>query len=455
MTHPPTWDIVIAGGGLSGLAMAVELAQPQFSHLKILLVEQRSHYQRDRTWSYWASNAVGTCAHDYEHLERSRWSHWQLAHAGDKVISNGFDHIGGNFSYRTIDADDFYADTMAKITACPHIELRLGTTVSSIGALGVGADRPCQVKLEQMGCSEVVYTKLLIDARPARVERNTAEEAAASLVQHFVGWEIEMDPTGFNFFDPTTPDLMDFRPATDGLHFFYVLPYSPNRALVEATWVSAPNLQPDYAAQLRSYIAKRWKSPRYRTLYEEKGSLPLLPITTTSTTSIAKTSQLPAWLVHIGRGAGTLRASTGFAFLETLADCKRLSHQISAYPFHANDAVARKPLLAFQRGAVDRWMDHLFLHVMASNWVAAPSLFIQLFKNTPTDRLIRFLSGNANALDRLYVITSLPKKQFLMPLARALTTVFWNKLLRFCNHWVSSAKAKPSATPTNTSRQEK
>ena len=43
------WDIVIVGGGLSGLALAAELAGPEFSTLSVLVLEKRSAYVRDRT----------------------------------------------------------------------------------------------------------------------------------------------------------------------------------------------------------------------------------------------------------------------------------------------------------------------------------------------------------------------------------------------------------------------
>jgi 2-polyprenyl-6-methoxyphenol hydroxylase-like FAD-dependent oxidoreductase len=34
------WDIVIIGGGLGGLALAAELAAPQFSKLSVLVIEK-------------------------------------------------------------------------------------------------------------------------------------------------------------------------------------------------------------------------------------------------------------------------------------------------------------------------------------------------------------------------------------------------------------------------------
>lgn len=377
------WDIVIAGGGLSGLAMAVELAQPRFAHLKILLVEQRTQYRRDRTWSFWSD---GT--HPHAHLERAAWARWRVAHAGADAVCSG------EQTYRSIDADTFYADALARINACAHIELRLGSTLAS-----VSAEWPCRVRL---GDGHELQTGLLIDARPPASARPPA------LAQHFAGWEIETD---VDLFDPSTLDLMDFVPARDGLHFFYVLPYGPRRALVEATWVSAPGLHHDYAAQLERYVARRWGAPAYRKLYEEHGSLALDPV-----------DPGPAHgpVVTVGRAAGTLRPSTGFAFRETLAHCARLARQIGECSFPVTGAASLRPLQAFRRSAVDLWIDRLFMRVLAADWSAAPAIFLALFRHTPPNRLIRFLSGQARWSDRAAVVASLPKWRFLRSLFQSL-----------------------------------
>ncbi len=380
------WDIVIAGGGLSGLAMAVELAQPQFSHLRILLVEQRSAYRRDRTWSFWSDGS-----HRYAHLERAAWKRWRVAHEGSDAVRSG------STAYRTIDADTFYADAMAQIAACKHIEVRLGTSVA-----GVIAQSPCRVQLAGEGGGQWLQTGLLIDARPAPAA------TPARMAQHFLGWEIETD---VDLFDPSTLDLMDFRPAQDGLHFFYVLPYGPRRALVETTWVSPPGLHHDYAAQLERYVAQRWGHAAYRKVYEERGSLGLDPV--------AMSPQRGA-IVTIGRAAGTLRPSTGFAFLETLAHCAQLARQIGECRFPATGAASLRPLRAFRRAAADRWMDAVFQRFLEADWPGAPALFLAMFRHAQPDRLIRFLSGQARWSDRIAVVASMPKLRCLRSLFRSL-----------------------------------
>jgi lycopene beta-cyclase len=382
------WDIVIAGGGLSGLAMAIELAQPRFGHLKILLVEARASYQRDRTWSFWAQGE-----HAHTHLERARWSHWRVALQGQQALCSGA------HTYRSIDADAFYADALTKIRRAPHIHMRMGVTVAQL--VPDARTGPCRVVLGDGSCHA---TGLVLDARPA-VAKQTHGPA---LAQHFVGWEIDTD---VDVFTPDRLDLMDFMPAPDGLHFFYVLPYSQRRALVEATWVSAPHLHHDYAAQLERYLASRFGDVAHRRVYTEQGSLSLDAV-------VGPQARGP--VVRIGRAAGTLRPSTGFAFRETVADCARLARQIEQCHFPLQDDAARAPLHGFRRRALDRFMDAWFMRVLAADWLAAPQIFMALFMHTPADRLVRFLSGQATWLDRAAVAASLPKWRFLIGLWRSL-----------------------------------
>ena len=71
--------------------------------------------------------------------------------------------------------------------------------------------------------------------------------------QHFQGIEIE---TPKNNFDEEIINLTDFNcDQRNDVHFFYTLPFSKNKALIETTWLSNLKDQSlmDYDLQLENY----------------------------------------------------------------------------------------------------------------------------------------------------------------------------------------------------------
>ena len=57
----------------------------------------------------------------------------------------------------------------------------------------------------------------------------------SKLWQHFQGVEIE---TSKEIFDDEILNLMDFNcDQKNNVHFFYTLPFSKNKALIETTWL--------------------------------------------------------------------------------------------------------------------------------------------------------------------------------------------------------------------------
>ena len=371
------WDVVIAGGGLGGLSLAVELAQPQYAHLRVLVLEKRACYRRDRTWSYW-----GTRRHRYTDLERQRWHRWSVRFEGHQCVQTS------DIAYCTIDADVFYGAALAQIAAAPHMQLRMACTVGSVSAVGSTGEFP-EVHLED---GQRESARWVMDARPAE---HIAQAGHTGLMQHFVGWEIH---TPHDCFDDTLVELMDFQPASAGLHFFYILPYGPRRALVETTWISTLQPPPDYEAELRAYLKSRYGLGPFECVYRERGQLPLQcePQATASPR-----------IVRVGQSAGTLRPSTGFAFLETVADAQRLARCLG----RANAQTAT--ILPYRRKPLNRWMDRIFFRALESRWPIAPRYFMALFGGTRARTLVPFLSGNPTLWQRLEVAMQLPKADFL------------------------------------------
>ena len=369
------WDVVIVGGGLGGLSLAVELSQPAFAHLKVLVLEKRTHYERDRTWSYWARQP-----HRYTHLERRRWSKWAVSLDGRRAEQLS------RTDYCTIDADALYKFAQSQMAAVSHVHLHMGVTVKSV----TNAPSPEVTLMDGSRLS----AQWVMDARPPGTPLPEA------LCQRFVGWEIH---TEADCFDTDVVELMDFRRASNGLHFFYVLPYGPRHALVESTWLSPFSHQHNYEAELGGYLQQRYGITQHREVYREQGCLNLqLP-----------SAQMPgARIVPLGRTAGTLRPSTGFAFLETIADAKRIAQCL------ASGDNAHSTISPYRRDAFDLQMDKVFFEGLSADWKRAPEHFMALFEGLDAETLVAFLAGKPALVQRLKVAMQLPKLHFLRAAGR-------------------------------------
>ena len=390
-----TFDIIIVGGGLSGLALAAELARPVFSTLRVLVLEQRKSYTRDRTWSYWKT--LHGAPHRYSHLERQQWCNWRVRQdvRPDQQAYPTVTKTGRTASYCSLDGDQFYLAAQHTISESANVELRLNTGIRQIA--GGNGGMPSVETID----GEVIHAAWVFDARPR------AQKSENGLVQQFSGIEIKTDN---DVFDPATVELMHFHPSRDGLHFFYILPYSPRNALVETTWISPASLKPDFQAELTDFIASLLGPTAYEVVYEERGSLDL-----------GLHNNVPDRTSHViplGRRAGTLRASTGYAFLETLAHVDKIAMSLENHL--TADVLKNWTPVVFRRRALDVWMDTVFLKVLARDWSASSQYFMQLFARLDADTMVAFLSGRAGWRQRLLVSSVLPPLPFAV---QALSTL--------------------------------
>jgi len=366
VTPRADYDIAILGGGLAGLSLAVRLADPQLAHLRVLLVEARTDYRRDRTWSYWALRP-----HPFKDAVAVCWSRWAVQSDEACVVRSA-----PGLHYETIPADALYGIALDRIRRAPNINLRLGTHV----AADVAEDED-GVTVALDGCT--LRVGLAFDTRPP------PDIGRHGLVQRFLGQEVE---TNKPVFDPGTATLMDFRCGQHGAaHFTYVLPYTPCRALVEDTWFSPRGFQvPDGRAAIRAYMERRHGIPDFAVRFEEQGALPMDP----------RFQPRPGVrLLPLGTAGGASRPSTGYAFLSVQAECDRIA---------ADLASGRLPTAPRRRSGLVRMMDHVLLDLLETRPEQAPSVFAALFARCSPRRLLRFLNDAARPPDFLAVMASMP-----------------------------------------------
>jgi len=358
------YDVAILGAGLAGLSLAVRLAEPKFAGMRVLVVDPRTSFGRDRTWSYWALRP-----HPFTAAVAASWDRWAVIGDGREAVR----HAPG-LRYETIPADALYRIALDRLRAAPHIDLRLGVTTEA-------AERPGEVQI-QLG-ADTIRATVAFDTRPV------PELGQHGLTQRFLGQEIE---TERSVFDPTTTTLMDFRCAQSGAaHFTYVLPTTDRRALVEDTWFAPASLRPpDHRRAIRDYMAKRHGVDRFDVRFEEQGALPMDPVFR---------PRPGRRLQPLGSPGGANRPSTGYAFNAIQARCDVIVAELAA---------KRLPGAPRARPWLVRAMDSILLRLLEARPEQAPRVFAALFARCPPGTLVRFLNDAGSPADFLAVSAAIP-----------------------------------------------
>lgn len=211
--------------------------------------------------------------------------------------------------------------------------------------------------------------------------------ASSTLWQSFAGAWITTTSPAFN---PTEAVLMDLHESTEisPVSFLYLLPTSPTTALVEHTTFSPKPLPKEYHLERCSRWIERNAPGGVQCVDYEYGAIPMgLRIPQTKS------------LYVTGSNAGTIRPSTGYAFLATQQCSQRLSEHLLLGKTPPNPAYA--PWLAVG--------DKLFLRALLNSPLHGEKLMESLLSRAPSRALIAFLSGDATFFQALSVWSSVPK----------------------------------------------
>jgi lycopene beta-cyclase len=376
----PDIDTIILGGGCAGLSLGLRLAT-QGRAQRALILESRTGYANDRTWCFWRS-----APHRFEHLVRKSWNQMTVG-TRDRTISIDC----ARTPYQMIEALPFYDHSSAAIARSPRVELALGVDVLGEPIQVAGGWR---VETTQ----GVLTSQWVVDTRPPRARH----VGAAMLWQSFFGQEVMFDRP---VFDPAVAGLMDFATdRTNTVLFHYVLPLTPDRALIETTVFGPRPIQPpDLAVDQAAAVAKLGGGATGVILRSEHGVLPM-----------GMTAQFPSLgpgHCRAGLMTGAARASTGYAFqrIQRWADIAAQSIVNGRAPMgHGTDPALR------------RAMDRLFLRVVRGHPDRAPDLFMRMFGNTDPARVIRFLSDQGSLADCAILGATLPIPLFLGEMVKSL-----------------------------------
>ena len=350
------FDYIIIGGGCAGLSLAYELdLHSKLKDKTLAIVEHRDEYKRDKTWSFWKVSP-----HNFEDCTIKSWDNFTIN------IPSHLKHIDcKNMPYQTIDSGLFYQKIIDKIKQNTNIYFFKNIN---------------EVNTENSFIFNSVGDKI---------------DNKSSLWQHFSGIEIE---TSKDFFDEKIFNLMDFDcDQKNSVHFFYTLPFSKTKALIETTWISDLNNTSlnDYDIQLKDYIEDKLKIKNYKINYKETGAIPLF-----HPNNIKKLNQ-----IEIGTAGGMTRLSTGYTFLNIQEQSKYIRKNIENIKDTKIFSIERKY----------EFLDNIFLKVLKKNPERMAQIFYKMFNSSP-NTVINFLSNKSNILEDISIISKMPKWVFLKQL---------------------------------------
>ena len=377
---PTDLDLVVLGGGCAGLSLALRLAEQPGRCRRVAVLESRSSYNHDRSWCFWRLGP-----HRYDSLIKHNWSR-VVVRSASQTVQVDCTHT----PYQLLESGAFYDHARRTLDASQAVRLEMGVSV---------VERPRQVpggwRIETSAGS--LSAAQLIDTRPPRAPRH----GDSTLWQSFLGQELVCDRP---VFDPGHVELMDFAHDSAGaVAFTYVLPLSPEQALVETTLFDPePRGPAELTRRQQQAVQRLCGNAQTHVVRTEAGILPM------GMTRAAEA--LGPGHLHAGLMSGAARPATGYAFQRIQRWAESCSEALSrgqSAKGHAPD-----PLLT-------RFMDRLFLDVLRMHPERAPELFTRLFERTATPRIVRFLSDRATFMDRIAVAASLPKGLFLRQLMRS------------------------------------
>jgi lycopene beta-cyclase len=280
-------DLILVGGGLANILIALRLAETQ-PELKVLILEQDADVGGHHTWSFHGADLTTAQPEWFKPLVTYNWENTTVRFPKLNRTLPG--------SYHSITSEQ-----LAQVA-----DDRLGDSIWC--DTGVFDIRPDGVTLMD---GREISAGAVIDGTGAKTSSNIDVR-----FQKFIGWIVELEaPHGL-----TEPVIMDATMMQDdGYRFFYTLPFSENVLLIEETHYSdGPSLAAEkYGDEILRYATSEgWRITDL--LRTEEGVLPI----TLGGNIEAFWDEEPAPIARSGLRAALFHPATGYSLPNavTLAD---------------------------------------------------------------------------------------------------------------------------------------
>ncbi len=369
-----SYDYIIAGAGCAGLSLLMRMLRHSFfAGKKILLIDADDKQKNDRTWCFWETQPGF-----FEEIVYKQWEHIEFY---GKNFSARFDIAP--YRYKMIRGGDLYRFAFEAVHAASNVVF----VQQKVEAVYYKGDSGFVQTATDLFFAPFVFNSLVFN--PAVWQKK------GSLLQHFKGWIIDTNKARFNS-DVAT--MMDFRiqPVQENA-FVYVLPLSPQKALVEYT-VFSPQLLDAHAYDtgLKQYIADYLQLGTYDITAEEFGVIPM---------STFAPAIFPSPVVHIGTAGGQTKSSSGYTFQFIQKHSDRIVEALLC---------GRHPVTT-SRFADKRFQlyDNTLLHILYNRKMTAEQIFSDLFRHNKPQQIFRFLDNETSMQEELKIMTTVPARYFL------------------------------------------
>lgn len=369
-----TQHIAIIGAGAAGTLLARALVLHNINESAQIHIYDHATEPgaRNGRWCLWAR--------DNDPLAGLFSYNWpNMAYRDDLVSLQKGLH---DYRYAEIEWRAFFASMHDWLGAQTNIHWHLGKSMTCSS----GADKTWAV---DDGAATQAFD-YIFDSRPPDV--------TPMLYQHFTGWLVDMDDS---VFDADEVILMDFlTPPEDKVRFFYILPQSEKRALVEVTYLSHTPFDDtaSYETPLHNYLAARYPGIGHDTGAPcETGAIPLY--------ARPPVHSQPGY-VPIGARGGAVRGASGYGFKHMRDHASAIAAALAAgdTPPGINHVIT----------PATRWMDRIFMRVMLRQPQHAAWIFRTMFARLPGDTIARFLMCDADDWRAKWrIIRAMPKRPFL------------------------------------------
>ena len=350
------FNYIIIGGGCAGLSLAYELQiNRKLENKSLAIIEPRSNYKRDKTWSFWK-----VYDHSFNDCVIKNWNNFTV-----NSSSKSRELKTENFPYQSIDSGLFYKKINDELSK--NINIQFFKNINEISMN-----------------NSFIFNSV--------VESNLDK---TKIWQHFKGVEIETEK---NIFDDTVINLMDFNcEQRNDVHFFYTLPFTQKKALIETTWLSnlEDNSLTDYDDQIENYIKLNLGIKKYKINYKEEGAIPLF---------------YPSYIkenkkINIGSAGGMTRLSTGYTFLNIQEHSKYICKNL--------ENIEKAKVYTIKKKY--EFLDSVFLKVLKKYPKKMPNIFFNMFIGS-SNTVIKFLSNKSNVFEDFLIISKMPKWIFIKAL---------------------------------------